>query len=210
MKKKIHFIIVFMICLLLAISFSFSPRFIFDIVNPQEGLFVKNDSLYLNTSTFELFKKNSNEWNKLGSINSDSEQSIFNIYINEDGFVVIDGEVTKIKLNGLKGDSGKDGKDGKNGINGKDGKDGNDGIVPTFETSNDGKLIINDIKTSIRVEESKKVCEFISDLDNDFEFSVGDEIKCGSEYFYVFSIYDNGNFSISTLFLFINFTPSIY
>ena len=179
MKNKIRLVMLLMIGLLLIIAFNVSPNFIFDITNPEKNLFAWNDSLYLNTSTFELFKKDSNDWKKLGNIIANNDQSIPNIYINEEGYVVIDNNVTKIKLEGLKGESGKDGKDGK------------DGETPIFSTSNDGKLTINGIKTSLRVKESEKVCEVVNDMDDDYEFSVGDEIKCGSEYFYVFSIYDD-------------------
>lgn len=55
--------------------------------------------------------------------------------INDDGFWVIDGEVTGIRAQGPKGDKGEtgavgqQGPKGKDGINGTNGKDGKDGTV---------------------------------------------------------------------------------
>ncbi len=65
--------------------------------------------------------------------------------LSNDGYLVVDGEKTSVKVNGIDGINGADGIDGKDGINGEDGKDGIDGFTPYI--GEDGNWWINDQNT---------------------------------------------------------------
>lgn len=69
------------------------------------------------------------------------------IEINDDGYWVINGEVTDVKAAGT---DGKDGADGKDGVNGKDGTNGIDGTTPTVEINEEGYWVINGTATEIK------------------------------------------------------------
>lgn len=84
------------------------------------------------------------------------------IEISEDGYWIINGTKTEYKAIGTDGKDGADGEDGtpgKDGTNGTDGKDGKDGITPTIEISDDGYLVINDVKTEYKLSIEEIKCE---------------------------------------------------
>ena len=66
------------------------------------------------------------------------------IEISNDGFWIINGNVTAYKA------IGSDGKTGSSGKNGKDGEDGKDGITPTIEINTDGYWVINGKVTTVK------------------------------------------------------------
>ena len=115
-NKKVLIIIGIIITLLLTIVINKSPKLIMKVVNPTNKTFAWKDSLYLNTSTFDLYQKNE-KWNSIGNLIGTDVQ--INIYVDEEGYVVLNGEHTKINLKGLKGEQGNEGTQGKDGEDGK-------------------------------------------------------------------------------------------
>ena len=172
MKRYIKIFLVTISVFLLTSCTNIFPKWILGTTKPTNEIKAIKGSLYLDTTTYKLYKKSSDSWTIIGNITGNGSTNS-SIYINEDGYAVIDGKQTNINLIGMKGETGNAGKDGK------------DGTAPTITKSKDGFLKINDIKTTLRVVDSQKTCEFVVDTDKDYEFSVGDEIKCGTEYFYV-------------------------
>ena len=144
------------------------PIWIMDIINPSNNLIAKEGSLFLNTSTFNLYKKDTEQWKSIGNILA--TDLTVNMYVDEDGYVVINGETTKINLKGIKGQKGDKGVDGK---------------TPKITTSKDGFLVIDGKKTILKVKTTNKICNLVNDVDKNNKFSIGDEINCGTEYFYV-------------------------
>lgn len=69
------------------------------------------------------------------------------IEINEEGYWVINGEITKYKATAI---DGKDGLDGKDGIDGKNGSNGKDGKTPVIEINEEGYWVINGEVTEVK------------------------------------------------------------
>ena len=74
------------------------------------------------------------------------------VEINEDGYWVINGEVTEYRAIAQDGKDGKDGKDGADGANGTNGTNGTDGVTPEIEINEDGYWVINGEVTDVLAE----------------------------------------------------------
>lgn len=105
------------------------------------------------------------------------------ISINEDGFWVIDGNVTDVCALGLKGE---------NGDNGADGEKGERGESPTVEINNDGYWVINGTVTNVKAtpeepETDAQGLDFFLKDDGSYAVGIGkakylSEINIPSEY----------------------------
>ena len=143
--------------------------------------------LYLDSSTFDLYQYSSSTWTLIGNISGkDGENAVSpSISVNEDGYLMINGEVTGNKLIGEKGEKGEQGEKGNKGQDGINGQDGDNNLY----IDEDGHIIIGDIKTSIS--EYQNGCVLTSDNDSNGYVSILDIVKCGSEEFFV--AYNDGN-----------------
>lgn len=182
MKKILCLIVLLLLLCGCEVKSENSSEWIVDSGAPSSVVEGSEGDFYLDSSTYNLYQMNSSNWALLGKIsgNDGSDGKDSTVSVNDEGFLVVNGEVTNTKI---VGENGKDGEAGKDGASGKNGKDGKDGSSPQVTINSEGYVEIDNIKLNLK--KYNLSCTLTNDVDGDKQADLADEITCGTEGFYV-------------------------